>query len=541
MVCQGLELNVKMKESTRVPKSELVFARLGRDLSATASAVAAAEIILNAASELIGWDAAYLVLYDPTRGERPRPLLTIDTVDGEKVVEHDAAPERPSKNMLRAIREDGFMSLYDGPFAIPEGLSFGDRTHRTLSQLFVPVRSGARTIGVLSIQSYQVNAYTAESLETLKTLANHCAGALERIWAQEALAQMVERLEVLYRAAHAISASLDIEELCAAIYRTVEQVMPCDDFVIDGYDPRTNEIVPIYAIEYPRKRVATEAYTADHGMGGHIVHTQESVLLNSLEEMDKSGITFEFYGSGGKDASQSIVAVPMILHGKVAGMISAQSYKANAYTRDDQYLLELLASHAAIAIENSRLFATVQELADTDPLTGCFNRRKFFELAEREFNRAKRYDQPLSVILMDIDEFKRFNDRFGHRVGDMVLKLVASQCRASLREVDIFGRLGGEEFVVILPETDDKQALIVAKRLCKVIESARLEEQDGLFEMETGKKYDGEALSVTISVGVATCDESCTSIETLMDHADRAMYSVKYGGRNRINLWKDGM
>lgn len=541
MVCQGLELNVKMKESTRVPKSELVFARLGRDLSATASAVAAAEIILNAASELIGWDAAYLVLYDPTRGERPRPLLTIDTVDGEKVVEHDAAPERPSKNMLRAIREDGFMSLYDGPFAMPEGLSFGDRTHRTLSQLFVPVRSGARTIGVLSIQSYQVNAYTAESLETLKTLANHCAGALERIWAQEALAQMVERLEVLYRAAHAISASLDIEELCAAIYRTVEQVMPCDDFVIDGYDPRTNEIVPIYAIEYPRKRVATEAYTADHGMGGHIVHTQESVLLNSLEEMDKSGITFEFYGSGGKDASQSIVAVPMILHGKVAGMISAQSYKANAYTRDDQYLLELLASHAAIAIENSRLFATVQELADTDPLTGCFNRRKFFELAEREFNRAKRYDQPLSVILMDIDEFKRFNDRFGHRVGDMVLRLVASQCRASLREVDIFGRLGGEEFVVILPETDDKQALIVAKRLCKVIESARLEEQDGLFEMETGKKYDGEALSVTISVGVATCDESCTSIETLMDHADRAMYSVKYGGRNRINLWKDGM
>lgn len=541
MVCQGLELNVIMKESTRVPKSELVFARLGRDLSATASAVAAAEIILNAASELIGWDAAYLVLYDPTRGERPRPLLTIDTVDGEKVVEHDAAPERPSENMLRAIREDGFMSLYDGPFAIPEGLSFGDRTHRTLSQLFVPVRSGARTIGVLSIQSYQVNAYTAESLETLKTLANHCAGALERIWAQEALAQMVERLEVLYRAAHAISASLDIEELCAAIYRTVEQVMPCDDFVIDGYDPRTNEIVPIYAIEYPRKRVATEAYTADHGMGGHIVHTQESVLLNSLEEMDKSGITFEFYGSGGKDASQSIVAVPMILHGKVAGMISAQSYKANAYTRDDQYLLELLASHAAIAIENSRLFATVQELADTDPLTGCFNRRKFFELAEREFNRAKRYDQPLSVILMDIDEFKRFNDRFGHRVGDMVLRLVANQCRASLREVDIFGRLGGEEFVVILPETDDKQALIVAKRLCKVIESARLEEQDGLFEMETGKKYDGEALSVTISVGVATCDESCTSIETLMDHADRAMYSVKYGGRNRINLWKDGM
>jgi GAF domain-containing protein len=264
----------EMKESTPVKRSELVFARLGKDLSATASAVAAAEIILNAANELLGWDASYLILYDPQQGGKPRPLLTMDTINGERITEHDVAPEHPSENMLKAIREDGFLSLYEEALTVPKGLSFGDKTRRTLSQLFVPVRTGARTIGVLSIQSYRKHAYSQDSLETLKTLSNHCAGALERIWAQEALSQMVDRLKVLYQAARAISASLDMEELCNAIHTTVEGVMPCDDFVIDGYDPETNEIVPIYAIEYPRQRVETARYVADHGMAGHIVHTQ---------------------------------------------------------------------------------------------------------------------------------------------------------------------------------------------------------------------------------------------------------------------------
>lgn len=531
---------MKMKSSTFVPHSELVFARLGKELSATARAVAAAEIILDAANELIGWDACYLILYDPQQGGRPRPLLAMDTINSQRVVEYDVVPEKPSENMLRAIREDGFLSLYEGTFEIAPSLSFGNRKQRTLSQLFVPVRSGERTIGVLSIQSYRKHAYTESSLETLKTLANHCAGALERIWAQEALTLMAERLKVLYQAAHAVSASLDMEELCDAIHCTVEKVMPCEDFVIDGYNAETNEIVPIYAIEFPRKRVATEKYFADHGLAGRIVHSRKPVLFNSLEEMDKSGITFEFYGSNGKEASQSIVAVPMLLHGKVGGMISAQSYKPDAYTKDDQYLLELLASHAAIAMENSRLFTTIQYLADTDPLTGILTRRKFYELAEREFNHAKRYTRPLSVMMLDVDEFKKFNDRFGHHVGDLVLKLVVLQCKLSLREVDIFGRLGGEEFSVALPNTDLERAVQVAERLSRLVKEAVLNEAENLFEMATGEKPEKDSVKITVSIGVAACDDSCKNIDVLMDHADRAMYSVKNKGRNQISVWRNG-
>lgn len=519
-----------------ISHSEKVFARLGRDLSATASAVTAAEIIVNAANELIGWDACYLVLYDPEKGEKPRPLLTIDTTKERAfLVRFDDAPDAPSENMLKAIREDGYLSLYDREVELPPHKVFGDTSRRTLSQLYVPVRTEARTLGVLSIQSYRRRAYDARSLETLKTLATHCAGALERIWAQEAANHLAERLKALYRATHAISASLDMEAICAAIHSAVEQAMPCDDFVIDGYDPETNEIVPIYAIEHPRRRVATARYRADHGLAGHIVHTREAVALNSREEMQGCGIRFEVYGSEAEDPTQSVLAAPMIFRDRVTGMISAQAHKANAYSNDDLYLLELLAAHAAIAIENSRLFATIQRLANTDSLTGALTRRRFFELGEGEFLRAKRYNAPLSVLMLDVDEFKSFNDRFGHQTGDRVLKMVAERCMSSLRSADIFGRLGGEEFAVILPETPLPQAEQAARRLSGLIKNMPLE--TGAPPNAMDEPVERGAYKITVSVGVACCDDACRNFDGLLDYADRAMYIGKNSGRNRIHVW----
>jgi diguanylate cyclase (GGDEF)-like protein len=519
--------------------AEHVFAQLGKDLSATTHAVAAAEIILKAANELIGWEAGYLILYDPERAGRPRPLLTIDTIDGQPARMPDVAPKVPSDNMMKAIQEDGFLSLYEQPFSLDPSLSFGDKSRRTLSQLFVPVKSGKRTIGVLSIQSYQLHAYTADSLEILKALANHCAGALERIWAQEALAQMVERLKALYQAAHAVSASLDMEQLCDAIHCAVETVMPCDDFVIDGYDPATNEIIPIYAIEHPRRRVSTEKYYADHGLAGRIVHSGESILLNSVEEMDSSGIDFEVYGSATVDPNQSIIAVPMILRGRVTGMISAQSYQLNAYTRDDQDLLELLASHAAVAIENARLFATVQRLADTDALTGLLTRRKFYELGEYAFARAQTQHNALTVIVLDIDNFKKLNDEFGHKVGDLILQIIAKELTDRIRETDILCRHGGEEFALILPDTSPEKAIPLAERLRHAVEQADLKAAQDFYQTVTASTTHVAAMKITISVGLAVFSSSCPSLDILLDRADRAMYQAKQGGRNRVKLWTE--
>ena len=515
-----------------------IFANLGRDLASTSDAKTAAAIILNAANALIGWDAAYLILYDPAIGGTPRPLLTIDTIDGMHVEQTNAMPQKPSDNMLKAIEQGEFMSFYEEYFDIDPSLSFGDRGQRTLSQMFVPVQSNKRTIGVLSIQSYKVNAYSKEQLSSMKNLASHCAGALERIWAQEALGEFVERLKVLHQAVNEINASLDGERVCQVVYETVERVMPCNDFVIDGYDSENNEIVPIFAVEYPNRRVYTNRYFADHGLAGEIIRTKNPLLFNSIEEIDRSGIRFELYGSYEEDPTRSILAVPMILHGAIYGMVSAQSYEPNAYSQDDLYLLEVLASHAAIAIENARLFDSIQKLANTDPLTKILNRRRFFELAEREFEHARLNHESLSIIMLDVDDFKKFNDRYGHKIGDSVLIQIAEVCKNSLRLYDIFGRLGGEEFALALPDTSPGHALEVASRLRKLIEERSFHEELELLDEEI-QRVEG-SLSVTVSVGVTTLDETCRDLDVLMDRADQAMYLSKNQGRNRVQVWRRG-
>ena len=515
-----------------------LFARLGKDLAGTAHAETAGQIILDAADQLIGWDACYLILYDPEKANRPRPLLAIDTIDGERVMQSDAAPEKPSENMLKAIQQGGFLSLYEEHFDIAPSLSFGNHNRRTLSQLFVPVVSGLRTIGVLSIQSYQAHAYQSDQLDLLKNLASHCAGALERIWAQEALSDLVERLKKLNQAVSDINAELDVERVCQILYETVEKVMPCNDFVVDGYDSKSNEIMPIFAVEHPKRRIYTKPYYADHGLAGEIVRTKKTILFNSISEMDDSSIQFEFYGSQiEEDPTESILAVPMLLHGEIYGMISAQSYQKDAYNNDDQYLLEVLASHVAIAIENARLFDSVQQTAYTDVLTSTLNRRRFYELAEIEFQHAKELNQPLAMIMLDIDDFKKFNDQYGHKVGDFVLTQVAEMCKSSLRGKDIFGRLGGEEFALALPNTSQKYAIEVASRLCTSIQQLDFNQALKQFDKDKNLFQDDYTLNVTISIGLAIFDETCKNLDILIDRADQAMYLAKNSGRNQVHVW----
>ncbi|MCC6261174.1 MAG: diguanylate cyclase [Anaerolineales bacterium] len=517
---------------------EQVFTALGKDLSATTDAVDAADIILRAAQVLIGWEAGYLILYDPAQGGRPRALLIIDTLDGEQKPVFDLPPQKPTENMLKAIEQDGFLSLYEERVGLDASQIFGDRTQQSLSQLFVPVKTGRRIIGVLSAQSYQANVYTEKSLETLKALANHCAGALERIWAQEALAQMAERLDALYRAAHKISASFDVEEIYQAIHSAVEKVMSCDDFVIDAYASETNEIVSLYVIEHPRHRVEPTRYYADHGLSGTLVHTGESFLVNSVEEIAQSGIQFELYASG-LEHIQSMLAVPMVLHGKIVGIISAQSHQANAYTKDDQYLLALLASHAAIALDNARMVATIQQMADTDPLTGILTRRKFYELAEREFIKARAERTPLSAIVLDIDDFKKVNDRYGHRMGDEILRKITQQLKKNLRGGDVLCRHGGEEFVVILPQTEERIAYAIAERLRAMIAQIDLQDILDLFERDAILPIDAESARVTASIGIAFCADDCKDLDMLIDQADRAMYGVKNSAKNSVKAFSE--
>jgi len=159
--------------------------------------------------------------------------------------------------------------------------------------------------------------------------------------------------------------------------------------------------------------------------------------------------------------------------------------------------------------------------ANADNLTGLFNRHKGWEVLEYEMARAKRYQRPLSIILLDVDSFKNINDTHGHLTGDHILKAVANIARETVRTVDNLIRWGGEEFVVLMPDTNLEEAMQVAERLREAIAKVPI-------------KVPNAELNITASFGVAVKDENTPDIETLLARADQAMYIAKYLGRNRV-------
>ncbi|MDQ7780885.1 MAG: GGDEF domain-containing protein, partial [Planctomycetota bacterium] len=185
--------------------------------------------------------------------------------------------------------------------------------------------------------------------------------------------------------------------------------------------------------------------------------------------------------------------------------------------------LGILASEGALALENAGLFQRTKELATRDELTNVFNRRQLLEALDYELERAKRYKRAVSITISDIDYFKKVNDTLGHLAGDSVLRDVARILQGASRDADIVGRYGGEEFITILPETEEQGGLLYAERIRKAVERYG----------QTQNRYPG--IQMTISVGVSgTSGGAETTCEALIEKADRALYAAKERGRNRV-------
>lgn len=228
----------------------------------------------------------------------------------------------------------------------------------------------------------------------------------------------------------------------------------------------------------------------------------------------------------GTEWVRSYIGAPILVKGKVVGYINLDSTRTNMFDRSHADRLQIFADQAALAIENARMFEKVEQMAIVDMLTGLYNRRHFYELAERELERFKRYKSPFSLILLDLDHFKRVNDNFGHPAGDMVLQGLAHIFGESLRKMDVPGRLGGEEFVILLPETAIDQALHVAERLRATIENHDFE-------------VDGQHIRMTATMGVVSVSEQQMQLQQLVSMADKVMYQAKAAGRNRVLAMED--
>jgi diguanylate cyclase (GGDEF)-like protein len=208
--------------------------------------------------------------------------------------------------------------------------------------------------------------------------------------------------------------------------------------------------------------------------------------------------------------------LPLHINNRVIGYLAA-----TGISDAQRYKFHILAHQFWLGIKRALLYKKVQELAISDTLTGTFTRRYYLERLHEEIERSKKFKYSSSFLMIDIDFFKKYNDQYGHLVGDAVLKEIAGTIKDNIRQVDSVGRFGGEEFLVILTETDKNGARFAAERIRQAIETKRL------------RVYD-EDLKLTVSIGVATFAEDAQDTNALIDKADKALYRAKQAGRNRV-------
>jgi diguanylate cyclase (GGDEF)-like protein len=221
---------------------------------------------------------------------------------------------------------------------------------------------------------------------------------------------------------------------------------------------------------------------------------------------------------------KSEIAVPLLKDDNVLGVLNVESDSDTQLGENDVNLLKTLAGSVAVAIDNAHLHAEVKRMALTDVISGLANRRAFDEILDAEMARAGRYHHPLSLIILDLDSFKEYNDRWGHPAGDVRLREIADLLRLNVRDPDVAARYGGEEFAIILPSTSKNGAVRLAERLRKSAESSAPQQNDGNCPVP----------GYTISLGVATFPDDATSIEELLLMADNAELTAKRLGKNRV-------
>ena len=221
----------------------------------------------------------------------------------------------------------------------------------------------------------------------------------------------------------------------------------------------------------------------------------------------------------GVDRDVEPMRLPLVFEENLLGILWVWG---KGITRSDLPILSIFAKQISNSLERARLFEEVQSLALTDPLTGLQNRRSTFQVGRIEFSRAQRMKRPFSCMMLDLDHLKKINDQFGHQSGDLILQDFAARCLSSVRDGDLVGRYGGEEIIILLPETDREMAMRVAQRLGAAV-------ADKPF-----KTWKEDEAFVTVSIGVAAMDENTPHFEALIARADQALYIAKHKGRNRV-------
>jgi diguanylate cyclase (GGDEF)-like protein len=331
------------------------------------------------------------------------------------------------------------------------------------------------------------------------------------------LKRRVQELETLDNVSRVVTGALQLPELILRVaHQTVSVIPEASIFTIALWDERASQfVVDIYQRE--GGQFQRTLLPAGEGNTWWIVQHRRPLRIPDLHKVQGE---LDF-GLRGDPSIKSWLGVPLISHDQVIGVISVQSRARAAFDADAERLLDSIAGPAAVAIHNARLY----ELATVDGLTGLYVRRYFDSRLEDEWRRSERSAQPFSVIITDLDDFKRLNDTYGHQLGDRVLQRSAQVIRKNLRGIDVAARYGGEELAFILPGTDAVTAHAVAERIREELAAERI-------------VWDERVVTLTASFGVASQPEAgATDPAGLLRYADVALYRAKQGGKNRVEIY----
>jgi diguanylate cyclase (GGDEF)-like protein len=341
----------------------------------------------------------------------------------------------------------------------------------------------------------------------------------QNLWGmRENLKDRIKELDILHDVGKMISSTLNLSELLKLILELVMKVLKAERGSIMLLDEEKQELRVAVANGLAPDVIETaRAKVGDKSVASFVLETGRPLLIADPHKSPSFQRIKEARIHQG-----SLMAVPLVAKEKKLGVFNLS--KGAPYTLDERDLefFKALSNQAAIAIENARLY----EMAIKDELTKLYVRRYFDQRLKEELRRAKRYRSSVTVMLLDIDHFKGFNDTYGHSAGDEVLCFLARVMRESVRNVDIVSRYGGEEFAILCPEQSINAALLPAERIRSTVEATEL-------------TLCGAKVRCTVSIGVASYPHDAQRPETIVEVADQALYHAKYGGRNRVSCYKD--
>lgn len=388
--------------------------------------------------------------------------------------------------------------------------------------LGVPVMEGRTPRGILIADRRSTRPFTPADVDVLTSAARQVVRVVQSERVFHAVERSKHEHERFYRASAALNRCRTLDEVYEAAIAGARSVCDFDFAAIATYDPRdTGHVI--------RRAVGDRAEAlegTEHRDAGSVV----SMVVKNKLALPAGGEWRErelpVFSASVRLRGESLLVLPLLVKDEVVGTFTVAAKRAGAFPTDRREMLGVIANQVAISLQNARMFEALEEQATTDGLTGLVNHRTFQERFSAMLGRAERHNSAVSLILTDIDHFKKINDNFGHPTGDEVLRRVAAILAASARKIDIVARYGGEEFALVLEATDRAGAHNLAERV-------RMEVAQQTFQSAKGP------FRATLSLGVASYPEDGTDKADIIARADQALYSAKHGGRNRTACFSE--